>query len=50
MKLLISVNNYVYHRRDYVHCSGIVFKIAAVNQVGRGTFSEGINTGFDGRK
>ena len=41
---------YVYQRRDFVHCSGVVFKIAAVNPVGRGAFSEGIEAGFDGRK
>ena len=43
-------HEYIYRRRDYVHCSGVVVKIAAVNPVGRGTFSEGIETGFDGRK
>ena len=42
--------NYVYQRCDYVHCSGFIFKIAAVNQVGRGAFSEGIEAGFTGRK
>ena len=41
---------YVYHRRDFVHCSGIVFKIAAVNPVGRGAFSEGFEATFEGRK
>jgi hypothetical protein len=41
---------YVYQRRDFVHCSGIVFKIAAINPVGRGTFSEGFEAAFDGRK
>ena len=43
-------HEYIYHRRDFVHCSGIVFKIAAVNPVGRGAFSEGIEIGFDGCK
>ena len=41
---------YLYHRYDYVHCHGMVFKIAAVNLVGRGAYSEGIEAGFDGRK
>ena len=40
---------YVYQRHDYVHCSAITFKIAAVNPVGRGEFSEGIEAGFAGR-
>ena len=39
---------YVYRRRDFVHCSAITFKIAAVNRVGRGEFSEGIEAGFAG--
>lgn len=47
---MTNQSEYVYHRRDYVHCSGVVFNIAAVNQVGRGGFSKGIDTGFDGRK
>lgn len=41
---------YVYYRHDYEHCSGVVFKIAAVNLVGRGDFSEGFEAGFAGRK
>ena len=40
---------YVYHRRDYEHCSGVIFKIATVNQVGRGEFSEEFKSGFAGR-
>ena len=43
-------HEYVYQRRDYVHCSGVLVKVAAVNPVGRGAFSEGIEAGFDGRK
>ena len=46
----VNQREYVYHRRDFVHCSGVVFKIAAVNPVGRGTFSEGFEAAFDGRK
>ena len=45
----IAQPEYVYRRRDYVHCSAIIFKIAAVNQVGRGEFSEEIEAGFAGR-
>ena len=45
----IAQPEYVYQRRDYVHCSTITFKIAAVNRVGRGEFSEGIEAGFAGR-
>ena len=43
-------HEYIYQHHDFVHCSGVVFKIAAVNPVGRGVFSEGIEAGFDGRK
>ena len=47
--LMTAQLGYVFHRRDYVHCSRIIFKIAAVNKVGRGAFSEGIEAGFAGR-
>ena len=43
-------HEYIYQRRDFVHCSGVVFKIAAVNPVGRSAFSKGFETGFAGRK
>ena len=43
-------HEYAYHRRDFVHCSGVVFKIAAVNPVGRGAFSKGFEATFEGRK
>ena len=41
-------HKHVYQRRDYVRCSGVVVKIAAINPVGRSAFSEGIEAGFDG--
>lgn len=41
---------YIYHRHDYVHCGRIVFQVAAINEVGRGNVSEGIEAGFLGRK
>ena len=46
----ITQPDYIYQRHDYIHCNEIVFEIAAVNPVGRGAFSEGIEAGFDGRK
>ena len=52
-KMFFEIANrheYVYHRRDFIHCSGVVFKIASVNLVGRGAFSEGFEAAFDGRK
>ena len=45
----IAQPEYIYQRRDYVHCSAIIFKIAAVNQVGRSEFSDGIEAEFAGR-
>ena len=47
---IVNQHEYVYHRRDFVHCSGVVFKTASVNPVGRGVFSEGFKAAFDGRK
>ena len=41
---------YVYHRRDFVHCGKITLNVAAVNEVGKGNKSEAVEAAFLGRK
>ena len=47
---IVMEPEYIYHRRDYVHCGKIAFQVAAINRVGKGNKSNGIEAGFFGRK
>ena len=45
-----TLPEYTYYRRDYLHCKKIMFRIAAMNEIGRGNLSEIIEASFNGRK
>lgn len=39
---------YTHHRLDYTHCGKVIFQVASINEVAKGTKSEGIEAGFFG--
>ena len=47
---IVMEPEYIYHRRDYMHCGKIAFQVAAINRVGKGNKSNVIEAGFFGCK
>jgi hypothetical protein len=50
LSIMVPEPEYIYHRRDFVHCGKITLNVAAINEVGQGNKSIGIEASFLGRK
>ena len=50
LSTMVLEPEYVYHRRDFLHCGKITLNVAAINEVGQGNKSIDIEASFLGRK